>query len=95
MISTLLNIIYRNNFQYENGQLLGFDLQVPRPSLKRSEPLHPKSLFRIYMDKDNNDEATVKCCLSPATSQLNLELKYIFKQVTFIPFLWKYVIEIT
>ncbi len=68
-------------FQYRDCQLIGYDLQVLVPSSNRSESLHPKSLFRIYMDQENNDEAVIQCCLSPATSQFKMDLQYIFNQV--------------
>ena len=40
------------------------------------------------MDEENNDEATIKCCLSQATSQLKIELQYILKQVTTYSFIF-------
>ncbi len=63
-------------FQYRDGQLLGLDLQIPKSSSNRTDPLRPKTLFSISMDEKKNDDVVIKCCIVTSNLRNDLEVQY-------------------
>lgn len=56
--------------------MFGLDLQIPKPSANRTDPLRPKALFSISMDEKNNDDVVIKCCIAPSNLRNDLEVQY-------------------